>query len=42
MKFLVVFALVIVAAMAAPADVSDVQILKSEFENIGIDGYNFA
>lgn len=39
MKFLVVFALVIVAAMAAPADV---QITRNEFENIGIDGYKFA
>lgn len=40
MKFLIVFAVVIVAALAAPAE--DVQILKSDFENIGIDGYKFA
>lgn len=40
MKFLIVFALCAVAALAAPAD--DVTILKSEFDNIGIDGYNFA
>lgn len=40
MKFLVVLALVIAAALAAPAD--DVQILRNEFENIGIDGYKFA
>jgi len=40
MKFLIVFALCVVAALAAPAD--DVTILKSEFDNIGIDGYNFA
>lgn len=40
MKFLIVFALCLVAALAAPAD--DVTILKSEFDNIGIDGYNFA
>lgn len=39
MKFLVVFALCVVAALAAPAE--DVQILKSDFENIGIDGYKF-
>lgn len=38
MKFLIVFALVIVAALAAPAD--DVQILKNDFENIGVDGKN--
>lgn len=40
MKFLIVFALCIVAALAAPAS-DDVQILKSNFENIGIDGYKF-
>lgn len=40
MKFLVVFALCIVAALAAPAE--DVQILKNDFENIGVDGYKFA
>jgi hypothetical protein len=40
MKFLIVFALFVVAALAAPAE--DVQILKSEFDNIGIDGYKFA
>ncbi|KAG5676768.1 hypothetical protein PVAND_006577 [Polypedilum vanderplanki] len=39
MKFLVVFSLVIVAALAAPADV---EILKSDFENLGLDSYNFA
>lgn len=42
MKFLIVFALVIVAALAAPAPADDVQILKNDFENIGIDGYKFA
>lgn len=39
MKFLVVVALCFAAALAAPADV---EILKSEFDNIGIDGYKFA
>ncbi|CRL02974.1 CLUMA_CG016256, isoform A [Clunio marinus] len=38
MKFLIVFALCFVAALAAPADV---EILKSNFENIGVDGYKF-
>lgn len=38
MKFLIVFALAIVAALAAPADV---EITKSNFDNIGIDGYKF-
>lgn len=42
MKYLIVFALVIVAALAAPAPADDVQILKNDFENIGIDGYKFA
>jgi hypothetical protein len=41
MKFLIVFALCIVAALAAPP-AGDVQILKNDFENIGIDGYKFA
>ncbi|CRL02972.1 CLUMA_CG016573, isoform A [Clunio marinus] len=53
MKYLIVFALVIVAALAAPPkkaprlsrasdDSSNAQILKYENDNIGIDGYNFA
>lgn len=41
MKFLIVFALCIVAALAAPPT-ADVQILKNDFENIGVDGYKFA
>lgn len=41
MKFLIVLAAVIVASLAAPAT-NDVQILKNDFENIGIDGYKFA
>jgi hypothetical protein len=40
MKVLIVFSLVIVAALARPQ--SDVEITKSEFDNIGVDGYNFA
>ena len=39
MKFLIVLACVIVAALAAPA--GDVEITKSSFENIGVDGYKF-
>lgn len=53
MKFLVVFALCIAAALAAPRspprparassdDSANAQILKYENDNIGIDGYNFA
>lgn len=45
MKFLVVLALVIVAALAAPqkpAATSDVQLLKSDFSNDPQSGYNFA
>jgi hypothetical protein len=38
MKFIIVLACVVVAALAAPADV---EITKSSFENIGIDGYSF-
>lgn len=43
MKYFVVFAVLIVAALAAPLDESNVAtILKYENDNIGIDGYNFA
>ena len=44
MKFLVVFALVIVAVAAKPAKLpgGDVEILRSDFENLGLDSYNFA
>jgi hypothetical protein len=53
MKFLVVFALVVATALAAPpkqlarssrASSGDAEatILKYENDNIGIDGYNFA
>lgn len=40
MKFLVVLSLIVAAAVAAPA--GDVEILKSDFENLGLDSYNFA
>lgn len=41
--FIVLFAVVIVAARAAPLDESkDAVILKYENDNIGIDGYKFA
>lgn len=43
MKMFIVFAVVIVAALAAPLDDSkDAVILKYENDNIGIDGYKFA
>lgn len=41
MKFLIVFALVIVAALAAPPT-GDVTLLKNDFSNDGTAGYNFA
>lgn len=41
MKVLIVFSLMVVAALARPQ--SDVTITKGvDFDNIGIDGYNFA
>lgn len=45
MKFFIVFAVIIAAALAAPApadDPKDAVVLKYENDNIGIDGYNFA
>jgi hypothetical protein len=41
MKFLIVFALCIVAAFAAPPT-ADVTLLKSDFANDGTAGYTFA
>ncbi|CAO1320216.1 unnamed protein product [Diamesa tonsa] len=38
MKLLIVLAFCIAAALAAPADV---EILRNDFENIGVDGYKF-
>jgi hypothetical protein len=40
MKVICILAVFFAAALAAPQ--GDVQILSSEFENIGIDGYKFA
>lgn len=43
MKFVIVLAVLIVAAVAAPLDdPKDAQILRYENDNIGIDGYKFA
>lgn len=43
MKFIILFAAVIAASLAAPLDDSkNAQILKYENDNIGIGGYNFA
>lgn len=43
MKYIVIFALTVVACLAAPLDdSSNAQILKYENDNIGIDGYKFA
>lgn len=41
MKFLIVFALFVVAALAAPPT-GEVTLLKSDFANDGTAGYNFA
>jgi hypothetical protein len=40
MKFMIVFALCIAAALAAPAE--DVSIVKLEQDDIRADGYKFA
>ncbi|KAJ6633498.1 Flexible cuticle protein 12 [Pseudolycoriella hygida] len=43
MKMIIVFAVVLAVALAAPVDDSqNAQILKYENDNIGVDGYNFA
>lgn len=43
MKMFIVFALVIVAALAAPLDESkNAVVLKYENDNIGVDSYKFA
>lgn len=43
MKYYIVFAVVIVAALSAPLDESkDAVVLKYENDNIGVDGYKFA
>lgn len=43
MKFIVLFAVLIAAVLAAPIDdSSNAQILRYENDNIGIDGYKFA
>lgn len=43
MKFIIVLAVLFVAAVAKPLDDSaNAQILKYENDNIGIDGYKFA
>lgn len=53
MKFLVVFSLIVAAALAAPpkqqtarlaraSEAAEATIVKYENDNIGIDGYNFA
>lgn len=43
MRFIVVFAAIVAASLAAPVDdSSNAQILRYENENIGIDGYKFA
>ena len=39
MKLLIVLAFCIVAALAAPAEV---EILRNDFEAVGVDGYKFA
>ncbi|CAK1542826.1 unnamed protein product [Leptosia nina] len=42
MKSFIVFALIVAAAVAAPANPDgDAQIIKYESDNIGLDGYGF-
>lgn len=41
MKFLIVFALCFAAALAAPPT-GDITLLKNDFSNDGLAGYNFA
>lgn len=45
MKFAVVFALCIAAVIAAPphlGEESQAQVLRSDLDNIGVEGYKFA
>lgn len=42
MKFFVVFAVLVAAALAAPLADSEATILRYENDNIGLDGYKFA
>ncbi|XP_055373466.1 endocuticle structural protein SgAbd-6-like [Condylostylus longicornis] len=43
MKFAIVFAALLAVTLAAPLDSpQEAQVLKSEFDNIGVDGYKFA
>ncbi|KAI5633477.1 insect cuticle protein domain-containing protein [Phthorimaea operculella] len=43
MKSFIVFALIVAAAVAAPAGPdADAQVLRYESDNIGVDGYKFA
>lgn len=43
MKFIIVFALVIAAALARPADEDkDATIVKYDNDNIGVGAYNYA
>lgn len=42
MKVAIVFALCIAATIAAPAgDESQAQVLRSDLDNIGVDGYKY-
>ncbi|XP_055373353.1 endocuticle structural protein SgAbd-6-like [Condylostylus longicornis] len=43
MKFIIVFAALFAVVLSAPLDSpQEAQVLKSEFDNIGVDGYKFA
>lgn len=43
MKYFIVLAIIVGAALAAPADdPKDATVLRYENDNIGIDGYKFA
>lgn len=42
MKFAILFAAICAIAIAAPPAAQDVQVLRYDNDNIGVDGYKFA
>lgn len=41
MKFVIIFAFLVCAAIAAPADNSKTQVIRYDNDNIGVEGYRF-
>lgn len=41
MKFVIILAILVGAAIAAPADNSKTQITRYSNDNIGVEGYNY-